>query len=170
MRNIFCGKKMYFAFGLIAGAVLMLLLTFAVPEKRTFVGWDLSTKIAERREIKMPKSIGPEETIKRMREREKRLEGIEPYRAEKRVEEVVFAKEVQARQDVPAVRETAPAMREMKVPEITFPKELEKREPGKEKTAVTAEKKEPSPSHTMNVITNEDILKYYEKNQEYMKK
>lgn len=38
MKNTFLNKQMPFVWGLIIGAILMLLFTFAIPGKRTYVG------------------------------------------------------------------------------------------------------------------------------------
>lgn len=38
MRNLFSSRKMMFVLGLVSGAFLMLLFTFALPGKRTYIG------------------------------------------------------------------------------------------------------------------------------------
>lgn len=78
MKKISCNRCVIFAFGLILGAVLMLVLTFAIPGRRTYVGRYMESG---KEEIELTRGVGIEmapvtgvkEEIEKTTERPRRL-------------------------------------------------------------------------------------------------
>lgn len=67
MRNLFGNKRAFFALGFITGAVLVIIFSFAVPGKRTYIGGEKMSKETWAREIMTQR---PMESAKREAEKE----------------------------------------------------------------------------------------------------
>lgn len=162
MKN---NKKMIFALGLVTGACLMLIFSFAVTGIRTYIGRDIGME--ERKSHKISSSEYVEEIpggrsvdVKSAKNQLPEEEEMAVFRTEKPVE--VF-------EERRFIEEISPNGTETEV-QRDMPEQVQSGREISAGSAMIAEKKEESHREPEKVMTNEEIMKYYEQNKEYFKR
>lgn len=162
MKNISLNKKMVFALGLVMGAVLVLIFTFAVPGKRTYVGEDIGKELKTPPEVTMPifhkeKSPKPKE-VKELIAKEK--PSSEQGKIEEPKEGTKLAKDTGT--TVTTMAQTAGGIPWFSAPKGA--KELPKEQTVEEKKELT----QTPPPEQLSI--DERISRFYEQNKEYLSK
>lgn len=163
MKNISLNKKMVFALGLVMGAALVLIFTFAVPGKRTYVGEDIGKELKTPPEVTMPifhkeKSPKPKE-VKELIAKEK--PSSEQGKIEETQEGTKLAKDT-------GTTVTTSARTAGGIPWFPISKGVE----GLPKEQTVEEKKEMTPQTPPpeQLTIDERISRFYEQNKEYISK
>lgn len=171
MKKLFVKVKLIQIAALVTIFSLLPIVVFCAPEKRTYVGWD------NRNEIRIPHEIA--KTIELYEQVTEEAESVEQMAetdfTSEQVQNKDLSREIAFVRDIPtALGSSSNDEEQIEISSTVQSGAVSKKQDIRTETeidnSIVLENIQPVQPQTQNVVTNADIVRYYEINKEYFKK